>query len=175
MEVKMSNLLDLELREAIEEINEIDYEDNGFPVVQRAGALAVSDLIEEFTRTGTCKDKKLLALVLVRLRDLQVRDFAMGITNDENIQTLCAMWSWLMHVTPAGYLAPVTALYSAISYEQGDASIAIKAIEQALQDDPKYPLALLLRRVYAAGWPPSSFANMRRELHPKVCAALFSE
>jgi len=31
----------------------------------------------------------------------------------------------------------------------------------------------LLRRVYCAGWPVESFAAMRAELHPKVCASLF--
>jgi len=69
----------------------------------------------------------------------------------------------------------VAALFSAISYERGDGALAARALERAFNDDSNYPLAKLLRRVYTAGWPPESFANMRLELHPKICAALFSE
>ena len=39
--------------------------------------------------------------------------------------------------------------------------------------DKDYPLAQLLRRVYAAGWEPKSFAHMRDDLHPKVEATIF--
>ena len=99
----------------------------------------------------------------------------MGITDSENIEYLFNMWRWLLQIAPAGYLAPIASLYSAVSYEKGDNELALAALEQALVDDPQYPLALLLRRVYLAGWPAESFATMRKELHPKVCAALFSE
>ncbi|MDA2997454.1 MAG: hypothetical protein O3C24_03585 [Actinomycetota bacterium] len=43
----------------------------------------------------------------------------------------------------------------------------------AIGDCPNYPLALLLRRVFSAAWPSSSFAAMRAELHPRICATLF--
>jgi len=32
---------------------------------------------------------------------------------------------------------------------------------------------VLLRRVFFSGWPAQSFAAMRAQLHPKICAALF--
>ncbi len=171
----MTELLDVELSELIGLVTEIDYEFGDFATMQRAGALAFNDLLASFIKDGRCKDKALIALVLVRLDDLQVRDYAMGITDSENIEHLFNMWRWLLQIAPAGYLAPIAALYSAVSYEKGDCDLALAALEQALRDDPKYPLALLLRRVYLAGWPAESFATMRKELHPKVCAALFSE
>jgi hypothetical protein len=49
----------------------------------------------------------------------------------------------------------------------------VMALNLALTDCPNYPLALLLRRVFCAGWPSSSFAMMRGELHPRICATLF--
>ncbi|CAB4706606.1 MAG: DUF4192 family protein [Actinobacteria bacterium] len=171
----MTELLDFELSELIGLVSEIDYEGNEFTVMQRAGALAFNDLLANFTKDGSCKDKSLVALVLVRLNDLQVRDYAMGITDSENIEHLFNMWRWLLQIAPVGHLAPIASLYSAVSYEKGDTALALAALDQALCDDPKYPLALLLRRVYLAGWPAESFATMRMELHPKVCAALFSE
>jgi hypothetical protein len=99
----------------------------------------------------------------------------MGFTTTENIETVSSMWRWLLEIAPSGHIAPVAALYSAISYERGDGELAVNALDKALADQNSYPLALLLRRVYVAGWPSESFATMRKELHPKVCAALFSE
>ena len=168
----MPELMDIELNELVSLVSEIDYENGDFQLLQRAGALAFNDLVEEFTRTGSCKNK---ALVFVRLADLQVRDYAMGFTTTENIETISSMWRWLLEIAPNGHVAPVAALYSAISYERGDGELAVNTLDKAFADQKSYPLALLLRRVYAANWPPESFATMRKDLHPKVCAALFSE
>ena len=171
----MTELMDFELNELVSLVSEIDYENGDFQLLQRAGALAFNDLVEEFTLTGTCKNKALLALIFVRLADLQVRDYAMGFTTSENIETISSMWRWLLEIAPSGHVAPVAALYSAISYERGDAQLAVNTLDKAVADQKAYPLALLLRRVYAANWPAESFATMRKDLHPKVCAALFSE
>jgi Domain of unknown function (DUF4192) len=171
----MTELMDIELNELVSLVSEIDYENGDFQLLQRAGALAFNDLVEEFTRTGSCKNKALLALVFVRLADLQVRDYAMGFTTTENIETISSMWRWLLEIVPSGHVAPVAALYSAICYERGDGELAVNTLDKAFADQNSYPLALLLRRVYAANWPPQSFAAMRKDLHPKVCAALFSE
>jgi len=167
--------MDIELNELVSLVCDIDYDNGDFQLLQRAGALAFNDLVEEFTRSGSCKNKALLALVFVRLADLQVRDYAMGFTTAENIETVSSMWQWLLEIAPSGHIAPVAALYSAISYERGEGELAVNTLNKALADQKSYPLALLLRRVYAANWPPESFATMRKDLHPKVCAALFSE
>ena len=175
----MAEVMDTQLKEELNElvslVSEIDYEKDDFQLFQRAGALAFNDLVEEFTRTGTCKNKALLALVFVRLADLQVRDYAMGFTTTENLGTISSMWQWLVAIVPSEQSAPVASVYSAVSYEQGEGALADKLLDQALAAQGSYPLALLLRRVYAAGWPAESFATMRKDLHPKVCAALFSE
>jgi hypothetical protein len=102
----MTELMDFELKEELNElvslVSEIDYEQGDFQMFQRAGALAFNDLVEEFTRTRTCKNKALLALVFVRLADLQVRDYAMGFTTSENIETVSLMWRWLLEIAPSG-------------------------------------------------------------------------
>jgi hypothetical protein len=74
---------------------------------------------------------------------------------------------------PTGFVAPVACLAAAIAYEYGDGALARAALDRAFTDAPTYSLALLLQRVFNAGWPPQSFAQMRGELHPKVCAAIF--
>ena len=164
-----------EIKNFVKKIKPINYKAEGVRVLQREGALAVNDLAAEFAEKGMSGDNLLIALVLKRLLDLQVRDYAMGIVSEENIETMWQMWRHLMKVAPSGYIAPVATLFSAVNYERGDGAMATKSLEKALEDQPNYPLAKLLKRVYAAGWPPESFAKMRAELHPKVVATLFGE
>jgi hypothetical protein len=139
--------IDAELLKAIKKVKPIDYKAQRPVLIQRAGALALNDLTDEFAQKGFSDDKNRIALVLVRLQDLQVRDYAMGITDSENIETLWSMWRWLLRIAPTGYIAPVAALFSAISYERGDGALAARALERAFTDDSNYPLAKLLRRV----------------------------
>jgi Domain of unknown function (DUF4192) len=162
-----------EIKSFLKKIKNINYKADGVRVLQREGALAINDLAAEFAEKKMSGDNLLIALVLKRLSDLQVRDYAMGIVNEENMETMWSMWRYLMKMAPEGYIAPVAELFSAVNYERGDGSMASKALDIAFKDQPNYPLAKLLKRVYAAGWPPHSFAKMRAELHPKVVATLF--
>jgi len=163
------------LKKKIRLIPEIDYESTEVRNFQRSGALAVTELLSSFEKEGMCTDLDLVAEVLVRLQDLQVRDYAMGITTSQNIEVLQTMWHWLMRVAPKGYIAPCATLFAAVAYENGEGALAGRALDRAFEDDVTYSLAKLLRRVFAAGWPPESFTRMRGELHPKICAALFGE
>ena len=164
-----------EITEQIQNINEIDYEGGQVLELQREGALALNEFADEFERVGIVKSSALITLVLVRLKDLQVRDYALGITTGENISTVWSMWRWLLTIAPQGYVAPVATIFAAICYEEGDGLLAQKALDRAFEDDTKYPLAKLLRRCFSAGWPPQTFVSMRAELHPKICASLFGE
>ena len=141
--------------------------------LQRDGATAVIDLAGEFALGRGGEDLELVARVIGRLSDIQVRDFALGSHTDEDIDTHFLMWRQLLRMAPVGYVAPIASLFAALAYESGDGALAHRALDRALADSNGYSLALLLRRVFTAGWPPESFAAMRRELHPKVCAGIF--
>ena len=167
--------IDDELQALIDAVPTINYEAEDALAMQRAGALAVTEIANEFDREGRIENKQLIATVLVRLRDLQVRDFALGITNDENIEALCGLWKYLLTYAPTGLVAPVATLLSVNCYENDDTEMAMAALNRAFEDDPEYGLAKLLRRTYSAGWPSDSFQRMREELHPKVCHKLFGE
>ena len=143
--------------------------------LQRDGATAVIDLAGEFASGRIGQDLELTARVIGRLRDIQVRDFALGSHDEENFDAYFQMWRHLMRIAPKGYIAPIASLCAALAYESGDGALAHRALDRALEDANGYSLALLLRRVFTAGWPPASFAAMRRELHPKVCAGIFGE
>lgn len=140
---------------------------------QREGARAVDLLAQIFIEQGSVTDLHLIAQVLVRLQDLQVRDYSMGISTIDTVEQLWSMWRWLLRIAPKGYVAPVAVIFATMSYEKGEGALAQRALERALEDDSRYQMAKLLRRTFAAGWPPESFTKMRQELHPKICAALF--
>jgi len=97
----------------------------------------------------------------------------MGLTNSDNIDQQFNLWHWLMSIAPVGFVAPVACLYAATAYESGEQSLAHTALDRAFADDLTYPLANLLRRVFFANWPASSFSAMRAQLHPKICTSLF--
>ena len=131
------------------------------------------NLVGAFTTESVVEILCVIALALVRFKDLQVRDYAMGLATSENKDELFNLWHWLMNLSPKGYIAPVACIFAACAYESGETDLAHNGILSALSDCPNYPLALLLRRVFCAGWPSSSFAMMRGELHPRICHTLF--
>ncbi len=113
--------------------------------------------------------KLMVAGVVNALRDLQVRDYMLGISNE--IPNAIDIFESLIEVAPE-YADPSRSIVSAIYYEQDRAEDAINTISEA---NPEYPMASLLKRVFSAGWPKESFAQMRSELHPKVVKVIFGE
>ena len=97
-----------------------------------------------------------------------MRDYALGLNKatDNHYQA----WYTLMNRAPLKYRSAQACLASQIRYEQG---ITPEAIVLLTHSNSEYPLAGILKRVYAAGWEPKSFAKMRAELHPKVIENIF--
>ncbi len=141
--------------------------------LQRDGATAVIDLAGEYAQGRGAEDRELAARVIGRISDIQVRDYALGSHNDETADVYWQMWRELLLIAPRGFVAPIASIFAALAYERGEGALAHKALDRALADDERYSLALLLRRVFTAGWPPQSFSAMRAQLHPKVVAAIF--
>jgi len=165
----------LEVLENLEGRSTICLDQGDLQRFAQEGARAIDQLLAEFAEKGHSDDKEIIGLVLFNLLDLQVRDYALGMADEENSKTLLDLWRWLTSIAPAGYAAPPATLYAELLYESGSGALAMKALERAFEDCPDYQLAKLLRRTFAAGWPPSQFAAMRQELHPKICEAIFGE
>lgn len=158
----------------LELLSELDYRQDPRPG-QREGVQALERLLDNFTSESFTPDSSEIALLLMRLRDLQVRDFALGCMKSEELGKHVEFWRWVVRIAPSSFIAPPATLLSATAYELGDNHLAENSLESALSADPEYPLALLLKRVFAAGWPAETFATMRTELHPKITAAIFDE
>jgi hypothetical protein len=141
--------------------------------LQRDGATAVIDLAAEFETGKALANSDLRARVIGRMSDIQVRDFALGSHNEESAEWYWKMWRELLISAPMGFIAPIASVFAALAYERGDTALAHRALDRALADDSHYSLAILLRRVFSAGWPAQSFTVMRRDLHPKVVTVIF--
>lgn len=156
----------------------VDPDSSEIQSAQRVSATSVIDLAARFVDGSIgedCEsDLELFARVIAAVGDIQVRDFALGSHDETSIDSYWAMWRYLVRIAPVGFVAPIAALFAALSYERGEGALAQRALDRALSDDPSYSLAVLLRRVFSAGWPPESFAAMRKDLHPKVCAGIFT-
>jgi hypothetical protein len=156
---------------------QIDPESVNLRSRQKEGAVSVIDLASRFIAGSVGvdfeSDQELSARVLGALSDIQVRDFALGSHTDTTYEIYWQMWRYLLRIAPQGFVAPVATLFAATSYERGEGALAQHALDRALSDDPSYSLTALLRRVFSAGWPSESFAQMRKDLHPKVCASIF--
>jgi hypothetical protein len=142
---------------------------------QRDGAESILLLADFYIQEGRCEDLELKARVIGRLSDIQVRDYALGCHSPENLDSYLLMWRELLRIAPPKFVAPVAALFAALAYENGEGAIAHRALDRAIEDDPEYSLSRLLRRVFSSGWPPTGFAQLRSELHPRVTETIFGK
>lgn len=149
--------------------NDLD-RDNLIQDFQVKGANAINDLI-----ASDEMDPNIVDLVLGSLVDLQVRDYAVGITTDSNRDKLINVWSTLAIIAPKGSVAPVATLCAIVNYENGNEQTALEWLSSAQNDIQEYPLAKLITRVINAGWGAEGFAEMRQQLHPKVVATIYGK
>ena len=149
--------------------NDLD-RDIAIQAFQIKGANAINDLI-----ASDEMDPNTINLVLGSLVDLQVRDYAVGITNESNRDKLINIWSALAIIAPKGAIAPVATLCAIANYESGNVKTALEWLALAQKDESEYPLAKLISRVIGAGWGAEQFGEMRKQLHPKVVATIYGK
>ena len=132
----------------------------------------VRDAIIEFESNGFVNDE-LKVCVSNSLRDIQVRDFLMGVTDEGHSAELVA--NFISHLSTTAIteeVAPINAVLASYHYRLGNTPGAVACLDKATEADPKYSLTLLLRRVIGSGWPAGAFEAMTIELHPKVVAGI---
>ena len=149
--------------------NDLD-RDNAIQDFQIKGANAINDLI-----ASDEMDTNTINLVLGSLVDLQVRDYAVGITTESNRDKLINIWSALAIIAPKGSVAPVATLCAIVNYENGNEQTALEWLSSAQKDESEYPLAKLISKVIGAGWGAEQFGVMREQLHPKVVATIYGD
>ena len=110
------------------------------------------------------------AAVILALKDIQVRDYALGMYDPaEDKARLC--FEFLTKHAPSKYIAAPTTLLALTYYEKHEDGKANELLVPALAQG--YSLATLLNRVFQTNWPVDAFNSMRLELHPRVTAGIF--
>jgi len=156
----------------IDQLNELGtLTDNSESAVQRVGARLID---EYFASSSTEQDAETVANVLYYLTDIQVRDYALGMLDSNQANTIIPVLEFLLDQAPTDtiYINAPAAMLAQMQYEMGNTCGALITLSNAQHD---YSLAQLLYRVFKSGWEPASFATMRQELHPKVVAGIFGE
>ena len=86
----------------------VDIDAKDLNAMQQDGATAIVDLAGEYEAMGCSVNTALKAKVLGRLSDIQVRDFALGCHSDVTLPNYVAMWTDLLSMAPAKFVAPYT-------------------------------------------------------------------
>jgi hypothetical protein len=128
--------------------------------------------LSRFADSATMEEADIKTAFLGIANSIQIRDYALGalglsLNDYQDINTFLTLLTAI-----GGESAHVQSLWSAYAYEAENREEAFAHLNKARELDPKNSLALLLGRVFSAGWPPASFASMRNELHPKVVEGL---
>ena len=168
-----------QVKEMIEEIKKASVQDElgqfemGVSEQQHAAKLVenfynnfaiLKDNVDEATLT------MMTAATILALKDIQVRDYAMGMI-DPKEDKATSFFQFLTKHAPHKYNAAPTTLLALTYYEKHEDGKANEALTPALAQ--RYSLAMLLNRVFQTNWPAGTFNKMREELHPKVTAVIF--
>ncbi|MPQ96722.1 DUF4192 family protein [Modestobacter sp. I12A-02628] len=94
------------------------------------------------------------------LRDVLVRDRAMTLALGPVPEAAEALWTELTRRAPAPLDAAPATLLAVSAWLRGDGAMASIALDRALDSEPGYSLALLLRRSLDAALPPAAVREL---------------
>ena len=141
---------------------------------QRKGAVTVDLFFKEYEAGTFEPTDELTAKLLHYLTDIQVRDYALGLVTIYDAKKTIDALNFLLDQAPTdtAFINAPASLLAALLYDRSDSTSALVTLTNV---SGYYPLALLLGRVFKAGWPAGSFTAMTKELHPKVARGIFGE
>lgn len=120
-----------------------------------AGRQAVREAIQTYRAGGQLTDDP-LAWLSVLLTQLPVRDDAWSRMDPGHRAPHLRLWTDLVRRVRPDYLPAPASLLAFTAWQCGEGALANIAIDRALETDPGYSMALLLRDVIDAGVPPSA-------------------
>ncbi len=121
-------------------------------VLRRAGAAAVRAAMRRHRDGGRLTDDE-TAWLGVLLRHLLVRDFAWERIGDDDWHV--RLWTDVVRRVEPEYLPAPASLLAFAAWRAGQGALAAVALGRAREQDPDYPMAVLLDEVLRHGLPPS--------------------
>jgi len=124
------------------------------PIAAR-GLTAVQAAITAYRQGGTINHSSQFAWLALVLTSLRVRDDAWARMDPARHHAHQRLWTDLTRHAQPGYIPAAASLLAFTAWQGGNGALANLALDRALDDDPRYSMALLLRDVIGAGAPPS--------------------
>jgi hypothetical protein len=121
-----------------------------------AGNLAIAGALDQQLR-GTPPTDEQAAWLSVLLQSIAIRDIAWSLISGP-VTALYhhrALWQEVLHRAQPDLVPAPASLFAFAAWRCGDGGIARLALERALDVDPRYRMAGLLREAIVAGLPPS--------------------
>jgi hypothetical protein len=125
------------------------------PVIS-AGLSAVKEVITRYRDGGQLASDDEAAWLSVALGDLRVRDDAWARMEPGHRAAHQRLWTDLTRRACPEHRPAPAALLAFTAWQAGDGTLANIAVEQALDADPSYSMALLIADAVESGLPPSA-------------------
>jgi hypothetical protein len=106
--------------------------------------------------------------------NLQIRDFLMGVQLETQIDFVGEYISLLGNVIEKEKAIPLATIFCGYLYQIEQKEYASEFLDNVLEINPEYSLAILLKRVFNSEWPPSELKKMAEMLHTKVVDGIYN-
>lgn len=130
----------------------------GAEVAVDQGLALVRALAAELERGDPPPSMPRIARLAVALTEIRVRDEAWVRIDPASLPAHLEFWRHVLRRTAPSLLAPPAALFAYCALLSGEGGLANLALDLALEADPAYSMALLLRQAIASGMHPASLA-----------------
>ena len=140
------------------------------PVTDDGRDVAIAHALDVMNATSASPDD--LALLLVGLRDVRVRDTVLWDVMHQRPRTWSRVAESLaraVRLAPATHAAPAATLLSILRWQMGDGTRAVIALERALEAEPDYSLAHLIDAAIAGGLHPYIWREGLADLSREAC------
>ena len=119
------------------------------------GFTAVSRLISRYRSGRRPASLYHCAWLALLLKQPRVRDDAWARMDPRYSAAHLRLWTDIVRRAEPGYVAAPASLLAFVAWQAGNGALANVALDRALADNPRYPMAGFLRGVIAGGAPPS--------------------
>jgi hypothetical protein len=141
-------------------------------VLTEHGLQAVRDAISTCRAGARVPDHDEAAWLALVLTDIRIRDEAWARMDAQYKEEHQRLWTEVVRLAEEQYVAAPASLLAFTAWQSGDGALANVALERALDADPGYTMALLIRDAVTSGLPPSA---AQVPMTPEEVAAAYEE
>ena len=135
------------------------------------GLSAVAGALATYRAGGRFVTDDQVAWLSLALTNLRVRDDAWARMDPDHRDAHTRLWTDVVRRAERPYVPPAASLLAFTAWQCGNGALSNVALDRALEADPGYSMALLLRDTIDAGTPPSM---ARLPMTPEEVAASYA-